>query len=67
MTVNLEPGLPWRRSSACADSNCVEVAGAGQFLYLRDSKEPGVPALRFTRAEWEAFLAGVKAGEFDSM
>lgn len=59
--------LTWRRSSACADTACVEVAGAGGFLYLRDGKAPGDRALRFTRAEWEAFLAGMKAGDFDSV
>jgi Domain of unknown function (DUF397) len=23
--------------------------------------------LRFTRAEWQAFVAGIKAGEFDNL
>lgn len=33
---------------------------------LRDSKDGGAgPAHVFTRAEWEAFLAGAKDGEFD--
>jgi hypothetical protein len=35
-------------------------------LYLmRDSDDPDGPVLAFTAAEWEAFVAGVKDGEFD--
>jgi hypothetical protein len=30
-----------------------------------DTKSGDAPALRFTPAEWAAFVAGVKAGEFD--
>lgn len=56
----------WRRSSFCADHTCVETAqpDAGT-VAVRDSKDPDGPILRFTRAEWDAFLAGVRAGEFD--
>jgi Domain of unknown function (DUF397) len=39
---------------------------AESVLYLvRDSKDPAGPSLAFTTAEWEAFTAGVKDGEFD--
>jgi Domain of unknown function (DUF397) len=35
-------------------------------LYLmRDSKDPAGPRLAFTAAEWDAFIKGVKDGEFD--
>jgi Domain of unknown function (DUF397) len=59
--------VTWRRSSACtgADSTCVEVAVGTDVVAVRDSKDAGGPALRFTAAEWRAFLAGVRAGEFD--
>jgi hypothetical protein len=59
--------VQWRRSGACtgADSTCVEVAVGADEVAVRDSKDPGGPALRFTAAEWRAFLAGVRAGEFD--
>lgn len=30
---------------------------------LRDN--PGGPTLEFTRTEWDAFIGGIKAGEFD--
>lgn len=57
----------WRRSSACqgADSTCVEVARSGQEIRVRDSKDAAGPVLRFTPAEWAAFLTGARAGEFD--
>jgi Domain of unknown function (DUF397) len=32
---------------------------------VRDSKDRSGPVLQFTRREWEAFLAGVRHGEFD--
>jgi Domain of unknown function (DUF397) len=57
----------WRRSSLCtgADSTCVEVAIEAEVVAVRDAKDPDGPALRFTPAEWRAFLAGARAGEFD--
>jgi hypothetical protein len=33
---------------------------------VRDSKNPGAAILRFSPAEWQAFLAGARRGEFDS-
>lgn len=53
----------WRKSSFSAyNGNCVEIAdlGAGA-VGVRDSKA-GVngPVLRFSRAEWAAFLVGVQ-------
>jgi hypothetical protein len=32
---------------------------------IRNSGDPDGPAVSFTRQEWDAFLAGVKAGDFD--
>jgi hypothetical protein len=31
----------------------------------RDSKQPGCTPKHFTPTAWKAFLAGVRAGEFD--
>ncbi|MEV0613885.1 DUF397 domain-containing protein [Nonomuraea sp. NPDC050404] len=57
----------WRKSSACNGSAaCVEVAPlADGNVALRDSKEQDGPVLVFTPAEWAAFTAGVRGGEFD--
>jgi hypothetical protein len=56
----------WTKSSASGpNGNCVEVALVDDDVWVRHSKAPGEGALCFTRAEWEAFVVGVKAGEFD--
>jgi hypothetical protein len=57
----------WQKSSFCnGASACVEVAPlADGNVALRDSKEQDGPVLVFTPAEWAAFTAGVRQGEFD--
>jgi hypothetical protein len=59
--------LAWRRSSYSngAGGMCVEVAPLGEGIAVRDSKNPTGPVLAFTGAEWDAFLAGARDGEFD--
>jgi len=57
--------LEWRRSTRCADAACVEVARAGSLVAVRDAKAPERAPLEYTAREWAAFIAGVKAGEFD--
>ena len=56
----------WRKSSysGSGGGNCVEVASAGAVL-IRDSKDPDGPKLTFAPAEWDAFTAGVRDGQFD--
>jgi hypothetical protein len=39
--------------------------GASGAVAVRDSKDREGPVLVFTPAEWEAFTAEVKVGEFD--
>ncbi len=64
----------WFTSSfSSGGSCCVEVMLDGGQIHVRDSKfrrDPGnvaaaEPMLAYTPAEWAAFIAGVKAGEFD--
>jgi len=55
----------WFKSSFSASGSCVEVNRLDALVLLRDSKDPDGPVLRFNLAEWAAFLAGVRAGEFD--
>jgi hypothetical protein len=61
------PGGGWIKSSLSAyNGNCVEVAGlASDLIRVRDSKNPGGGILNFTSAEWDAFIGGVRNGEFD--
>ncbi|HWS31682.1 MAG TPA: DUF397 domain-containing protein [Actinoplanes sp.] len=54
----------WRKSSRCGTSTCVEVAKVEDQYLIRDSKNPEVAALSFTKDEWDAFVEGVTAGEF---
>jgi hypothetical protein len=63
--LNEDISLEWRRSSPCANSGCVEVARRGDKIAVRDSKINDSPVLSYTSDEWGAFVAGVKAGEFD--
>lgn len=70
----------WRKSTFTGSNggNCVEVAelkdvtdgpghkaGQADLVAVRDSKDPEGPKLFFTPAEWDAFVNGVKANEFD--
>ena len=62
-----KPVAGFRKSSfsGSGNPNCVEVGFVTAEVMLRDSKHQDGPVLRFTTDEWKAFLAGVKAGEFD--
>ncbi|MFD1546183.1 DUF397 domain-containing protein [Nonomuraea guangzhouensis] len=62
-----QAGLIWRKAShsSAEGQNCVEVAtlpGGGHAV--RDSKDPDGSVLLFTPGEWNAFIKGVKDGEF---
>lgn len=56
--------LIWRRSSRCGNGACVEIAKDGDRYLIRDGKNPHLPPLAFTEAEWDAFRNGMLAGEF---
>ena len=57
----------WHKSSFCASGECVEVAAHSGMIVLRDSKEPSGGMLRYTTEEWQSFVKGIKAGEFDHL
>ena len=59
--------MDWRKSSLSqASGSCVEVSGLStNLIKVRDSKNIRGAILRFTPAEWDAFLGGVRQGEFD--
>ncbi|MEU5790799.1 DUF397 domain-containing protein [Micromonospora purpureochromogenes] len=55
-------GARWRKSTRSNGSggNCVEVAdNLPGVVAVRDSKDPGGPALTFDPAAWRAFVARV--------
>lgn len=59
--------LSWHIAASCESGACVQVAAAGENIVLGDSKRPDGPLLSYTRAEWNAFVIGIKRGEFDTV
>lgn len=66
VSASLLRATPWRKSSFSNPSgNCVEAALLpAEGVAVRNSRFPDGPALIFTDAEWDAFIRGVKAGDF---
>jgi len=67
--VAADPDLLWRRSTFSGNNGaCVEVAALPDGrVAVRDSKDPHGGTLMFTRAEIDAWVRGVRAGEFDDL
>ncbi|WP_053648128.1 DUF397 domain-containing protein [Streptomyces sp. XY431] len=58
----------WEKSPFSGGSdNCVEFGTVGQFIAIRDSKNPTQTPLVYTRAEIGALLDGAKSGAFDHL
>jgi len=56
----------WRKSShSGSGANCVEVAFLDGCVAVRNTNDRDGSLLAFTPAEWEAFIAGARDGEFD--
>jgi hypothetical protein len=52
----------WRKSSySAAQTNCVEIGGAGSRVKVRDTKDPRGAALTVTADAWRRFMTGIKA------
>jgi hypothetical protein len=63
--IDTDMTVPWHKSTASTPTgNCVEV---GEFadgtIGVRNTRAPGA-VQKYTRGEWDAFLVGVKRGEF---
>lgn len=64
------PGVAWRKSSKSDGTSgmCVEagpLSDGSDRVAVRHSKAPDAAVIVYTRGEWEAFVGGVKEGEFD--
>jgi hypothetical protein len=59
---------PWIKAATSGqDSNCVELRRHDGLIEVRDSKDRHGPVLRFTHAEFAAWLDGAGKGEFDHL
>ncbi len=59
---------PWIKASASdAQGSCVELRRHDDVIEVRDTKDRSGPVLRFTRAEFAAWLDGARGREFDHL
>lgn len=64
-SVNLT-NARWKKSTRSgSNGSCVEVAITDEGVAVRDTKDRSKAPHIYTRAEWDAFIGGVKDGEFD--
>jgi hypothetical protein len=56
----------FRKSTFSGGGGCVEVSSRGNdSIFVRDSKAPESGTLQFNSLEWQAFIDGARAGQFD--
>ena len=56
-----------KASRSHPEGACVEQRRVGDEIEIRDTKDRHGPVLRFTPAEFAAWLDGAKRGEFDHL
>lgn len=57
----------WNKSTFSSSTDCVEARIDGDRIEVRDTKAKGQgPSLSFTHSEWDAFIKGAKADEFNA-
>ena len=69
MSASQLQGVNWQKSGRSNPSgNCVECAALPDGdVAVRNSRDPQGPALIYTPAEIEAFILGVRDGDFDNL
>lgn len=62
----LNNGRPFKSSKSGAAGHCVQVQHLdAETVTVSHSTNPDAGTIQYTSAEWTAFIAGAKAGEFD--
>jgi hypothetical protein len=64
MSKALSLASGWRRSTRCESGHCVEVARRDGDVAMRNSTVPDLH-LRLSLEAWDAFVAELRAGQFD--
>jgi Domain of unknown function (DUF397) len=67
--VTIDETTPWTKATASdTGSSCVEQRRHEGMIEVRDTKDDGTgPVLRFTKAEYAAWLDGAAKGEFSHL
>lgn len=60
-----ETSPTWYKSSFSQNTDCAEWRYSEHLVFFRNSKDPSGPVIKFTHAEWRAFINAVKSGEAD--
>jgi hypothetical protein len=60
--MSLDPDGRWRKSSRCADFECVEVSAGADGVRVRAAA--GGPVLSYPSTAWRAFCAAVREDRF---
>jgi hypothetical protein len=55
----------WRVVAGCDGGACVQVARQGEHVMVRSSADPEGTRITLSHDEWQVFVDGVKAGDFD--
>jgi len=57
----MKAGIWVKSSHSGYNGDCLEAMAKAASVLVRDSKDRGGPSLRFTPAEWRAFLASLRS------
>jgi hypothetical protein len=66
--MTTQPTTNWRISSySTSNGSCVQVGATTEGVAVRNSNHPDAGTITFAPADMAAWIAGVKAGEFDDL
>lgn len=57
----------WYMAERCESGACVQIGTLGESILIRSTIDPDGHWVALSRDEWQAFVAGVKGGDFDSL